>query len=265
MPAMTTSGGCRGILCVAIVIVGTLSGRASLAESLRLVVDFLPPYEQLRDDKAPGFSVEVLRQVFAVMGQDVSFENFPWNRNWMMIARGDADGIFSVQRTGEREQICSFPDEPLTRARRVLFVRTADIGKLKFSSFDDLVGHDVAVHEAAPGLFKQPTLPPELWQFLREHHNIVETQGTGTNFRMLAAGRVDYAVADLANGMRVIADTKLSGRIEPLLSRSVMEDGHYICFTKGRVSPEFVDSFSRALKQFKQTEAFQALYRKYFP
>jgi hypothetical protein len=69
MPAMTTSGGCRGILCVAIVIVGTLSGRASLAESLRLVVDFLPPYEQLRDDKAPGFSVEVPRQVFAVMGQ----------------------------------------------------------------------------------------------------------------------------------------------------------------------------------------------------
>jgi ABC-type amino acid transport substrate-binding protein len=83
-------------------------------------------------------------------------------------------------------------------------------------------------------------------------------------FSMLASGRVDYAFANLPTGMRSIAAMGLSGKIEPLLSRSAMEGGQYVCFSKARISPSFVDVFSRALKQFKQTEAFQAIYRNIF-
>ena len=153
----------------------------------------------------------------------------------------------------------------MKQERWVLFVRTADVGRLKFSSFDDLVGHDVAVHGPVPGLFEQPTVSPELWKFLREHHNVVETSGNVISFRMLVAGRVDYAVANLTAGMRDITAMGLSGKIEPLLSRSVIEDGFYVCFSKARVSPSLVDAFSHALRQFKQTEEFQAIYQKYFP
>jgi polar amino acid transport system substrate-binding protein len=261
---MARPTGFRCLLCATIAVVWALSGRASPAESLRLITDSLPPFEDLGDDKAPGFSVEVLRQVFAAMGQDASFENFPWDRGWMMIVRGERDGIFTDLRTSERERVCFFPDEPLKQERWVLFVRTADVGKLKFSSFDDLVGHDVAVHGPAPGL-EQPTVSPELWKFLREHHNIVETRGSRSGFRMLAAGRVDYVVANLNTGMREIVAMELSGKIEPLLSRSVIEDGFYVCFSKARVSPSLVEAFSRALREFKQTEVYQAIYHKYFP
>ena len=104
--------------------------------------------------KPPGFSVQVLKQVFAPMGQDASFEGFPANRAWRMIRNGERDGMFNATRTSEREGICSFPDEPPSRDRFVLFVRTADVGKLKFSLFDDLIGHDVAVREQIPGLFE---------------------------------------------------------------------------------------------------------------
>jgi polar amino acid transport system substrate-binding protein len=265
-PVMAILIGLRGLLCTTIAVVWALSGRASPAETLRLVTNLsLGPLENLSDDKAPGFSVEVLRQVFAAMGQDASFEAFPLNRSWMMIARGEADGIFSSWRTSERARICFFPDEPLTQGRWVFFVRSADVGKLKFSSFDDLVGHDVAVTQPVPGLFEQPVVSPELWKFLREHHNMVETSGGIASLRLLAAGRVDYAVANLTSGMLYVARKGLSGKIEPLLSRSVIEDGYYVCFSKARVSPSLVDAFSRALKQFKQTDAFQAIYHKYFP
>jgi polar amino acid transport system substrate-binding protein len=106
---------------------------------------------------------------------------------------------------------------------------------------------------------------PELLQFLREHRNMVETNGIAEGLRMLAAGRVDYVVSDLGFGRRDVARLGLSGTIEPLLSRSVFEGGVYTCFTKARVSPSLVDAFSRALKQFKQSEAFQAIRRKYIP
>jgi polar amino acid transport system substrate-binding protein len=255
----------RGFLCAAIAVVWALSGRAWPADSLQLVTDRLTPFEDLDDVKAPGFSVEVLRQVFAAMGQDASFENFPWDRSWRMVYRGERDGIFTALRTSERERICYFPDEPLKQERWVFFVRTADAGKLKFSSFDDLVGHDIAVHRPADGVFEQPTVSPDLWKFLLEHHNMVETLGTGVSFRMLVAGRVDYAVANLTTGIRYIDAMGLTEKIEPLLSRSVIEDGFFVCFSKARVSPSLVETFSRALKEFKQTEAFQAIYRKYFP
>ena len=182
----------------------------------------------------------------------------------MMVGRGEADGIFSGPRIDEREQICSFPEEPLVLDRWVLFVRTADVGKLKYSSFDDLVGHQVAVPGIVPGLFQQ-SIVPGLWKFLREHDNMVETNGALQGLQMLAAGRVDYAFANLPTGMRDIAATGLSGKIEPLLSAGVTQGGQYVCFTKGRVSLSFVEAFSRALRQFKQTEAYQAIYGKYFP
>jgi polar amino acid transport system substrate-binding protein len=259
--------GFRGFLCAAIAVVCALGGRASSAEPLRLVTDVYlgGPNGDLDHDKAPGFDIEVARQVFAAMGQDVSFEFLPANRMWMMIARGERDGIVSTRRTNEREQICSFSGEPINQARWVLFVRTADVGKLKFSSFDDLVGHDVAVRGPIGGMLEQPTVSPELRQFLREHHNMVETNGTDEGLRMLAAGRVDYAVSALGLGRRIIANLGLSGTIEPLLSRSVLEDGVYACFSKARVSPAIVEAFSRGLKQFKQTEAYRTIYKKYFP
>jgi polar amino acid transport system substrate-binding protein len=258
----------RGHLGAIIAVVWALDGRASSAESLRLVIDtYSGPSQDMSDDRGPGVDLEMAKQVFAAMGQDVSFEFFPMRRAWTMIARSERDGMAHVLRTSERERICSFPDEPLHEESSVLFVRTADAGRLKFSSFDDLIGHDVAVNEPIPGSSEQPQPPlsPELWKFLREHGNMVETNGVTESLRMLAAGHVDYAVASLSLAKRRIATNGLDGKVKPLLSRDVIEEGIYVCFAKARVSPAVVDDFSRALKQFKQTEAYQAIIRKYSP
>jgi polar amino acid transport system substrate-binding protein len=249
----------------AIAVGCALGGRALAAEPLRFVTaDYLGPGRDRSDGDVPGFPRDVLDHVFAAMGQEVSFEAVPPNRSWMMIVRGERDGILSALRSADRERICYFPDEPLNQNRWVLFVRSADIGKLKFSSNDDLVGHVVAIRKSVPpGSFEHPELSPELWGFLREHHNMVETESTTESLRMLAGNRVDYAVVNLVLGMENIANMGLSGEIAPLLSRSVVEKGTYPCFSRARVPRSLVDAFSRALKQFKQTEAFQDLRRKY--
>jgi polar amino acid transport system substrate-binding protein len=94
---------------------------------------------------------------------------------------------------------------------------------------------------------------------------VVETASDEANFRMLEAGRVDYVVASFVNGMRLITSLGFEGKIAPLLARSLKEDDLYVIFSKQRVSPEFVAQFSDALRRFKQTPAFRAIYRKYFP
>ena len=214
--------GLRVLICVTIAVVWALGVQASPARPLRLVTaDYLAPNQGAGYGKVPGFPAEVLGQVFAAMDQEASFEAIPPSRAWTMIARGERDGMLAVMRTSERERVCSFPDEPLARIKWFLFVRTAGIGQLKFASFADLIGHDIAVTKSYPGLLEQPTVSPELWKFLREHHSMVETNGNIESLRMLAAGRVDYAVANLILAKENSARLGLSGKIEPILSRDV--------------------------------------------
>jgi polar amino acid transport system substrate-binding protein len=188
-----------------------------------------------------------------------SVEEFPLARGLAMIESGERDGIFGLVSTSERTQFCRFPDEPLSRERWVFFVRTADAASLKFSSFDDLVGHQFAATSGS-------SLWPEMRTFLREHPDkMVETSSPAMSLQMLVAGRVDYAHVNLVVGMGYIATLGLSGKIQPILTRSTGEATYLVCFSKTRVDPAFVEAFSRKLKQFKQTEAFQVIYRKYFP
>lgn len=260
---MTRLAGFWRFLFVAIPVVLTLNGRTSRAEPLQFVNDgYLGPSEDEGDDNAPGFGVELLKDVLAGLGHEVSIEIFPFRRAQMMVIRGERDGILATLGADEEKQFCSFPEEPLVQDRWVLFVRKADIGKLKFSSFDDLSGHDVAIGAPLPGSL---ATSPELLNFLHHHNNLVTTNGTTDNLRMLAAGRVDYALANLSFGMGQIAKLGLSRQVEPLLSRSVTERGIYVCFSRARISPALVDAFSQALKQFKRTETYRAIYRKYFP
>src|SRR5207302_9792945 len=98
----------------------------------------------------------------------------------------------------------------------------------------------------------------------RQQRNFRATGGGAANLRVLEAGRVEYAVLDFRQGMRLVGSMGLYGKVEPLLSRSLREDDMYVIFSKERVSPAFVDAFSHALGQFKQTDAFRAIFRKYF-
>ena len=252
---------CRWIgalLAVACAVTLASAARPAMAAPLRLVTDQWIPYENLADAEAPGFSTEVLKGVFASMRQDVSFEEFPWARAARLVFRGEREALFTAFFNEERARFCHFPKEPLARDKWIFFVRTADVGRLRFSSFEDLVGHEIAVLRGA-------SISPEFWDFVRQRLTVRETASDEVNLRMLEAGRVDYVVASFVNGMRLIRTLNLEGKIEPLPSRSLKEDDLYVIFSKERVAPAFVETFSEALRQFKQTEAFRAIYRKYFP
>src|SRR5260370_9381609 len=228
-----------------------LGGLRSMAAPLQLVSDQWIPYENLAEAEAPGFSTEVLKPIFAALGQEASFEEFPWARAAGLVFGGERDAIFTAFYNEERAHFCYFPKEPLARDKWILFVRTADVGRLQFSSFEDLVGHEIAVLRGA-------SISPEFWDFAHQHNNVAETVSDEADFRMLEAGRVDYVVASFVNGVPLIASLGPDRQIEPLLSRSLKEDNLFVIFSKRRVTPDFVDRFSEAWHRFKQTGDFRA-------
>jgi polar amino acid transport system substrate-binding protein len=255
--------GFRG-LCIAIAAACVLGGQASTAAPLQLVTE-QDSYRlrSLPDAEGPSFTNEVLRRVFAAMGQEATFENLPWSRALMMVFRGERDAVYPAMYTNERARFCYFPEEPLLASKWVFFVRAADTERLRFSSLDDLAGRDIAMRGALLGALRDTAVSPELGNFVRQHRNFIETDTAEAAFRMLEAGRVDYAVAAFNTGMRLIGSMELSGKVEPLPSRSLNEAGLYVIFSKARVSPSFVNAFSHVLKQFKQTEEFREIYRAF--
>ena len=72
--AKPVRGWFRAFWSVAFAATLGLGGLRSMAAPLQLVTDQWIPYENLSDAEAPGFSTEILKHVFAAMGQEASFE-----------------------------------------------------------------------------------------------------------------------------------------------------------------------------------------------
>src|SRR5260370_39299800 len=92
-----------------------LGGLRSMARPLQLVTDQWIPYENLSDAEAPGFSTEILKHIFAAMGREASFEEFPWARAAALVFRGERDAIITAVYNEERAHFCYFPKEPFAR------------------------------------------------------------------------------------------------------------------------------------------------------
>src|SRR5437016_13543210 len=182
------------LIATALVVFAGVSPTPSAAAPLQLVTDQWVPYENLSDAAAPGFSTEGLRGVFAAMKQEVSFEEFPWARAAQLVFRGERDGIFTAFYNEERARYCHFPSEPLARDKWIFFVRTADVGRLRFSSFEDLVGHEIAVLRGA-------SISPEFWYFVRQRLTVRETASDEVSLGMPEAGSGDYVVGSSVNGL----------------------------------------------------------------
>lgn len=237
-------------LCVAFVT-------PALARHLTLSTDRWPPYEDLGNQQAPGFSTEVVRLVLKNMGVEFEFNTYPWPRAIQLAFDGRVDAVFSAFYTEERNVHCHYPREPLVEARYLLFIRKANLSRLRFDSLEDLRGREI-------GIVRGAAYPKEFMAFVTRHSVCQYVSTEELNFRKLAAGRVDYIVAEHGNGLILIQEMGLKDRIAPILSTEVQKEKIFLIFSRKTISPEFVQRFSEKLRNFKATKTYHLIYRKYF-
>jgi polar amino acid transport system substrate-binding protein len=231
---------------------------SSRANTLEIGTSEWPPYDNISNKQAPGFSAEVIRQVFSNMGIAINItEEFPWKRTQLFAYTGELDAVFSVFFTEERARNCHYPDEPLIAEKHVLFINNTDAEILKFNTYDDLRNKRIGTHRGAG-------IEDKFLDFIKKNSTVIEVSDEEQNFKMLANGRVDYVVSSYGPSLINLKKLGLTGKIVPILSKPVREDNLYIMFSKKTVEPEFVRRFSDKLKAFKQTDAFRKIYAKYF-
>lgn len=249
----------RSIVNVAGIVLSCLIAGAVLASdtNMKIGTDRWPPYEDVYNRAAPGFSYEVISQVMQQMGITVEINEYPWTRALSYVYEGKTDALFSAYYNDERAEKCHFPQEPLTTAKYVLFINKEDVGRLTFDEMADLKGHRI-------GILKDAAYPDSFMDYISKNSHFEKVSTEELNFKKLVNGRVDYIVADYGNGRILMEKMGLAGQIVPLLSYAVKQDDVFIVFSKKTVTATFVQRFSDNLKQFKQTAAYAEIYKKYF-
>lgn len=222
---------------------------------INVICDEWAPYQIVEENGVSGFSTRIVESVLEKMGIDTRrIKPYPWKRAIIMLEKGSADALFSANYTEARTEFAYYPEEMLVQSPWVMWARK-DSG-LKYDSLDDLKGKRV-------GLVRGYSYTPEFWDFIKKHASYEEVSNDVMNFKKLNAGRVDYVLAELGNGLYLAGKLGLN-RIIPLKNNPVKTDGLYIIFNKKNVSRQLVDRFSDELKKFKRESLYRNLHDQYF-
>ena len=226
-------------------------------KTIKIGTDRWPPHEDIFNAAAPGLCTEVVRHVFEKMNFKISITQYPWARAVDHVFKGKNDALFCALYTQERAQHCYFPKEPITTLKYLLFIKKENRDRLPFNSYEDLIDKRIGVVRAF-------AYPDEFWTFIKKHNNFQEVESDDLNFKKLMTGRIDYAIADFANGTLLMEKMELTDQIEPLFSKVIQESELYIIFSKKTIKLDFVNIFSENLRQFKQTETYTKINEKYY-
>ncbi|MFZ6642987.1 substrate-binding periplasmic protein [Undibacterium sp. TC4M20W] len=83
----------------------------SIAATFKLASLHYPPYEYVEQGEVKGIAVDIVKEAFRLMGHQVSINIYPMRRSLEMVKNGEADGIFTVFKTPEREKYIIYSNE----------------------------------------------------------------------------------------------------------------------------------------------------------
>ena len=232
--------------------------RHASAESYQCVSFEYPPLiSQLPGSAEPtGFAVELVRRIFQQLGAEVTIQLFPWERSMAKVRVGEADCIFTVYRSAERERFLDYSHELIIAQvihfyarRNSAFSYNGDLSRLK--------GLRV-------GVVRQVNYGPKFEQ-ARSSLAVNEAANVEQNFRKLAAGRVDVIPSNLATAIATLGLPSLRDEAATIvqLSPPVEIVPSFVGFSKLRQLDQLRDRFDAALKKFAATAEYRQLLEKY--
>ena len=238
------------------------------AEPLKLATTYWPPYTEIHNAKVPGVFVEVVREIFSQMNQEITMEEFPWKRSQFYAEHGKVDAIFAAAYTEERARYAIYPQEALGSLDYVFFLPSADLGTFSFHSADDLKDLKIGVIDGA-AVVKIPLIAEsaEKWQNISA---IAGEDSESRNMLVLDRGLIDCYAGSLLTGQAMIRQLKgqghLTSDLKPYLDKPLQQTDVFLIFSKKAgytAEHPIVTAFTQALEKFKQTEKYQSIIQKY--
>ncbi len=114
------------------------------AEEMSFVTGGMSPPLVYKDkDRLTGMDLDVITEFCKQNGIKPEFRAFPWKRSLMNVRKGEADGIFTLFRTKEREEFLYYPSVPINTVRTVIWTLTGNETKIR--KLEDLKDNSLGV------------------------------------------------------------------------------------------------------------------------
>ncbi|AUH53593.1 amino acid ABC transporter substrate-binding protein [Chromobacterium sp. ATCC 53434] len=230
-----------------------LPALASAGEKPLLLVTLqYPPYQYQNGDEVDGVAVGIVREAFRRMGRPVHVAVYPWGRSLTMAETGQADAIFTLYKTPEREVRLDY-------SRQVLISQAVSLFVLK----DAAIGFDGRLNQLAGyrfGVVRAVSYGAVFDEAVKRGDvRIAETAASGEqNMDKLLARRFDILVSNRLGAWDIIRRQRAEGRVREL-QPPIERIPSYLAFARKPELAGLRDRFDAALEAMRLDGSYARL------
>ncbi|WP_434627139.1 substrate-binding periplasmic protein [Chromobacterium sp. CV08] len=221
-------------------------------QPLQLVTLQYPPYQYQDGGEVGGVAVGIVREAFRRVGRPIHVSIYPWGRSLAMVEAGQADAIFTLYRTPEREARLDY-------SRQVLVPQAVSLFVLK----DAAIRFDGRLEQLAGyrfGVVRSVNYGAVFDEAVRRGGiRIAETAASGEqNMDKLLARRFDILVSNRLGAWVIIRRQHAEGRVREL-QPPIEQIPSYIAFARKPELAGLRDRFDAALASMRLDGSYARL------
>ena len=243
------------ILVTIAILAGAVLSASVHAQPMRFTTEPFPPFTFDKEGVVVGPVPEIVHATCAWLQIECEFKMYPWRRAYQLAERGQADGIFVLQRLSEREKAFYFTDAVIGSSFGV-FAQTTS--RLRYSMPWDLNVHIVGVY----GPSATSTAAEEVLRAALGANLVLEVDNP-TVLKKLAGGRYGSHGAAVMNtdvGRYLLNQNKITG-IE--FAGEVKKIEYAIGLSKRKLTQAQFERFNNAVRELSRNGTIDAIVEKY--
>ncbi|MGL1891657.1 MAG: transporter substrate-binding domain-containing protein [Spirochaetaceae bacterium] len=216
------------------------------------------PYSFKSDDKIVGFDIDIIKEIEKRLDIEIEVKGFPWKRTLKLIESGAAHGGFSLFKTDSREKWSTFTLYPIHKSQFNIFTRKGD--EFKYTKVSDLIGKKVGLNRgfAISDKFDQMSDSGEI--------NVIESEGSDTNFKLLQNGRIDCYIGNYFNSLYFLNKNDLRSYFSILPNEIVpSRDAFIVISNKGSMNNkgEILFKINKTLRDMYKDGTYDLIIKQY--
>jgi len=225
---------------------------SAFADELIFNTQEFKPFSYQDSGNNLGVGVEIVQSVCKKAGLDCKLNFYPWTRAQKGVEEGQADGLFILAKTPEREKWLTFT-ESLIESEYALFVPKDDTKN--YSSAKEFTGKKIGVYGPSGTSASLEKMAAEV-----EGITIDQSVDDIAAFKKLNIKRVDAAYSNKDVGLMLIKDLTLDQVKYAFGHKKIV---YYIAFNKNSAKQPAIDKFLKGVADFKKSGELKKLLDKY--
>ncbi|WMW81826.1 transporter substrate-binding domain-containing protein [Undibacterium cyanobacteriorum] len=217
--------------------------------TITVTTEYLYPLN-MSDGRSPrifGQAADKVHELFKRGQIPYEMKLMTWNRAFELARQSPNTCVFSTARITERESWFHWIG-PIASGNWTIFGRIEKLGKV--AQMDDIKGSKIGTEVGNVTV-----------AFLREKDfSVITSNESSTTFKNVALGRIDYAAAGEAHGLKIIKELGLENKLVKLFN---FNSSDYYLACNRQMSVETIELLNSKLREMKTDGSYKTLDSKY--